>query len=125
MLRALYYNPGYWDSHRDLVIISVAFHVLISFLFASRFFLLFQHGDSAFGWSEIIWLSCVVSLYVYSCVTNNSIYGFFFSSTFGYGWDGPRQEFLNATNSFAALGVLYFLLSPVRHVLTLLIAILK
>ena len=124
ILRAISYNPDALIFQKTKVITSCLFHIVIASSFAFRFVLLFFSSKKTFMISQIVWLICVLTLISFHIFTRFALYGGLFppESDISFGMDHYPILFLYAENSFIILIFFYIFASPIKQIITLIMA---
>ena len=129
MSMALSQAPDFLNENWNEVLIAITFHLLTATLFTARFISLFFKSKKSFQIGQIFWLVCLLTVFGYYTATKITIYGSFFQSksniTFGFSTNSPYDFLLYADGSFACFALIYSIFSPVRQLITAIVAFIK
>lgn len=120
-LLGVYKTPEYlsYSDGVEALMESFAFHSIVLVFFAGRFLLLSARPNRFFWLSELLWAMSLAVLLTYGVITRGSLYHFFY-------YDGPPYDYLavfrNTTNAFQLTAGFYLFISPLRHLVTLIIS---
>ena len=121
LCRALYFSSHYLNSTLDeryTLIYSIIFQISIALIFASRFILHFFKSTKIFRLNQTLWLVGLIVLSSYWLVSRppDGYYNFF-----------PDEWiiFSHASDSLEFFGIWYLLLSPIRHLITFIHALIR
>lgn len=98
---------------------AIIFQIVIFLIFALKFCLLFFESKRAFVLSQISWLTGIILLLSYWYFLRLEPAAFGIYSTV------PEPFFRHSSPVFSGLGMLYLILSPLRQIITVIIAFIK
>lgn len=117
----LYDNSS--ESHRlfeiHLLSTAIVFQLLILFIFASRFVLLFINSKHVFIYRLLLLIVGLILLAVYFYISVAE------PSSFAVYTTVPDMPFRHASPLFGAVGIVYLILSPLRQIITIITAFIK
>lgn len=121
--------PNFLSENWNEVLLAISFHLLTAVVFSGRFISLFFKSKRSFWFGQVLWLVCLLTVLGYYMATNFAIYGNFFQSSskisFGLSGDLPYDFWLYADGSFAFFTLIYLIFSPVRQLITAIVAFIK
>lgn len=123
LFTALEDNPFYADANPEKITTTITFHLLVVGLILMRCFSVF--GKSTFArWTEqTAWLALIMTLYAWIAWSAGSPLGPL-KQNIGFSVDyGGPTFFLNAVPRYLQILSLYFVLSPLRRLVTLIVSI--
>ena len=116
-----YFNPSksgrFFEIH--LLFPSVIFQSVIFVIFVSRFGLSYFKSKKAFTLSQILWLIALITLLIFWYISISEPLSFGIYST------RPDPIFKHTSLIFSTLGMWYLILSPLRQITTIIIALIK
>jgi hypothetical protein len=98
---------------------AVIFQLMIFLVFALKFASSFFHSKKAFIFSRILWLAGLLLLISYWSISRPEPLPFEVYSTY------PDPSFRHSSPIFDGLARLYLILSPLRQIITIIIALIK
>ncbi len=101
----------FWRNNSTDITIAVIFQLLIAIIFLGRFGLLFFRGGRALWFSQLLWLSGILSIYFYMIATR----GYFLSETDH--WCMDCILFRYTSESFNVIVFSYYTLSILKEIL--------
>lgn len=124
---ALLNTPNFLNENWSEVLVSITFHLLTGVFFVVRFIWLFFNSKRSFWFGQTFWLICRLTIFAYYAATRFFLYGSFFQpkSYVSFGLQNSPINLLYADDSFAGFSWIYLFTSPIRQIITLIVALIK